>query len=208
MKYKEHWNSCYKSTPVTKLGWYEEESQPSLDLILSCEPEKSSRIFIAGSGSSTLIESLVKRGYKNIIANDISNVALSHVKQRLGKYARSVHWIEDDLLNPKTLNKINKVDVWHDRAVFHFFTSEADQRKYFSLLKRLLKPEGYAIMAAYNTDNEASKCSGLPVRKYNQELLLNSLGGDFKEVQSFEHIYSMPNGDKRKYIYGLYNKRE
>lgn len=208
MKNKDHWNSAYKSIPATKLGWYEAESQPSLNLILSCEPEKSSRIFIAGAGSTTLIESLVKRGFRNIIANDISNVAMSHIKQRLGKNARSVQWIEDDLINPKTLNKINKVDIWHDRAVLHFFTSDSDQNKYFSLLRRLLKPEGHAVLSVYNTNNDATKCNGLPVKKYNAKMMLDNLGKDFSEIRSFNETFSMPSGDKRMYLYGIYNKKQ
>jgi len=208
MTSKDKWNNAYKSIALSKLGWYEAQPQPSLELILSCEPEKTSRIFIAGAGSSTLIEALVKKGFRNILANDISNVAISQLKQRLGKNARSVQWLEDDLLNPKNLNKINKVDMWHDRAVFHFFVSEADQKKYFSLVNRLLKPEGHVILAAYNTDNEATKCNGLPIKKYNSAMLLTGLGANYNEIRSFNQTYVMPSGDKRQYVYGIFSKRE
>ena len=53
------------------------------------------------------------------------------------------------------------MDIWHDRAVFHFLT-EAEQRKaYRRALGEGLTADGFLIMATFAPDGP-EKCSGLP----------------------------------------------
>ena len=83
--FKEHWNKKYADTPVTQLGWYEARSLPSLALIENCVVQKDSAIMDVGSGASILIANLLDLGYRNIIAVDISSVALEKAKEQLGE---------------------------------------------------------------------------------------------------------------------------
>ncbi len=119
-KLKQHWNEKYKTTSQEKLGWYEETSSPSLELIQECGLSKSDSVLDIGSGSSTLIDSLIQEGYTSIIASDISEAALEITKARLGTLAAKVTFVVDDVLRPDKLDALEKVSLWHDRAVFHF----------------------------------------------------------------------------------------
>jgi cyclopropane fatty-acyl-phospholipid synthase-like methyltransferase len=202
---RTHWNSVYVKSPIEKLGWYEEDPEPSLRLIEKCNLNMNDIILNVGTGTSTLIDELLKKGYENIIANDLSSQALETLKSRLGKKNNEVRWIVDDLTQPNELAKLEPIDLWHDRAVLHFFTNEKDRKIYFALLNKLVKANGYVIIAAFNLQG-AEKCSGLPVFRYNANMLLNALGSSFEMIESFNYTYTMPSGDTREYIYTLFRK--
>ena len=200
-----HWSNIYKNSDISKLGWYEVESKPSLKLIEKCNLSKKALILNVGAGSTTLIDSLLERGFTNLIANDISAEALNKIKSRIGKNKNSVQWIVDDLINPTALNKIPKVDVWNDRALLHFFIEKSDQDAYFDLLHKTINKNGYVILAVFNLEG-AKKCSGLPVKRYDAKMLQEKLGSSYILKDSFNYIYTMPNGDDRNYVYTLFQK--
>lgn len=200
-----HWDRIYNTRDVDQLGWHEPVPEPSLRLIQSCALDKSSVILNVGAGATTLVDELLRLGYKQIIANDISPVALEKLKQRLGKQQDKVKWVIDDLLHPSELTGIGPVDLWHDRAVLHFFTNPAEQEQYFGLLKKLVASPGFVILATFRTKG-ATTCSGLPVLGYDAPGLEMKLGSDFEILETFDHTYIMPSGDSRKYIYALFKR--
>jgi len=206
MNLQSHWNTTYTTTKTKKLGWYEETCKPSLDLISTCNLNKNSSILNVGAGTTMLIDQLIALGYNNLIANDISGNALDKIKTRLGTDNDKVKYIVDDLTNPKILNQLEPVDLWHDRAVLHFFNTQKKQDTYFYLLNRLIKPKGFAIIATFNLDG-ALKCSGLTVHRYDEKMIAEKLGNNFELIESFNHIYTMPSSDTRAYIYTLFKKK-
>lgn len=201
-----HWNKVYKRTQFTDLGWYEERPEPSLRLIEKCKLDKNSTILNVGAGAGTLIDELLRLGYTNIIANDLSMQALETLKGRLGESSESVKWIVDDLTKPIELNKLQALDLWHDRAVLHFFTELDEQDAYFKLIEKLLKPGGFVIIAAFNL-HSAEKCSELPVHRYDVSMIQPRLGKSFELQTSFDHTYTMPSGDTREYVYTLFRRK-
>jgi len=200
-----HWNMAYNKSPVEKLGWYEEIPEPSLRLIDKCNLSKDAVILNAGAGATSLVRELINQGFNSIIANDISQNALTELQKILGPESKKVRCLIDDLTNPTLLNSLEKIDLWHDRAVLHFFTTQKEQNTYFTLLKKLLKSNGYAIIAVFNL-NGATMCSGLPVYRYDKEMLVERMGNDFKLVETFDYTYTMPSGDKREYVYTLFKR--
>lgn len=201
---KEHWDNAYINSPEEKLGWYETDLNPTLNLIDLTKLNHKSRILNVGSGSTTLIDELLNKGYTNLIATDISKVALKNLEDRL--QSDSVDFIIDDLTNPNHLKDMAPVDLWIDRAVLHFFTEEKDQDTYFDLLKRKINSNGFALIAEYSLDG-ASKCAGLPVYQYSKKMIAKKLGDGFELVNSFDHTYIMPSGAERPYIYTLFRKK-
>ena len=202
---KTHWDNAYTNSPVEKLGWYETDLTPTLDLLAKTGLKKSARILNVGAGASTLVDEFVSDGFSNIIAADISQVSLDHLKRRLGLDAKKVEFVTDDLTNPIELLNIEQVDLWIDRAVLHFFNKREEQDVYFDLLKKTIKKGGFAILAEYNL-NGAAKCAGLTVHRYSKEMLQDKLGDGFKLIDSFDYTYTMPHGDLRPYIYTLFQK--
>ncbi len=205
MDTKSHWNSTYNKNEIEKLGWYESYSESSLQLIKKCSIDKNASILNVGVGASTLVDELIDLGYKNIIANDISSFAIDKLKNRLGSNSNMVEWIVDDLTNSKILAHIEQVDLWIDRAVLHFFNDEREIGTYFDLLKSLVKTKGFVIIAEFNLEG-ATKCSGLPVFRYDEKMLDKKLGSGFELIEKFDYTYIMPSGDSREYIYTLFKR--
>ena len=204
--YQFHWDEIYSNTEICRLGWYESAPVPSLQLVCSCRLPLDATILNVGAGASTLVDELLAAGFHNLIVNDISPLALEKLKQRLGGERDKVRWLIDDLTQPIALQCIGPVDLWHDRAVLHFFNEKAEQEAYFNLLKKLVKSGGFVILATFHL-NGATKCSGLPVHRYDQHMIAERLGSGFELLQAFNHTYTMPSGDKREYIYTLFERK-
>jgi len=204
--FEKHWNNAYRKTPIKSLGWYEEDPKPSLDLIDDCNLSENAVIFNAGAGASTLINQLLSKCYSNIIVNDISAAALTELKMNLNIAKNSnLQFIVDDLTNPIELINLKNIDLWHDRAVLHFFTTEQQQKVYFDLIRKVLKPNGYVILAEFNLEG-AKKCSGLDVVNYNEKMLQESLGNEFSLLKSFNYTYAQPSGNTREFVYTLFQR--
>lgn len=202
---KAHWNKTYERNDIDKLGWFEENPEPSLQLIEKCNLDKKASILNIGAGATTLVDELLKEGFENAIANDISTTALDKLKSRIGEESSKVNWIVDDVTKPIKLKLLESVDLWHDRAVLHFFTEKEEQDTYFELLKKLLKPNGFVIIAVFNLEG-ATKCSGLPVFRYDEKMLQEKLGLGFELIEAFDYTYIMPSGQERPYVYTLFKR--
>jgi len=203
---KDHWNNHYINNPDEKLGWYETDLTPSLDMLNKTGLSSTARILNVGAGSTPLIDALLTRGYLNVLATDISEISLNSLKARLGNQKDKVEWIVDDITNPLSLNKIEPVDLWIDRAVLHFLIEPNEQNNYFTLLKKSIKQGGFALLAEYNLEG-ATKCAGLPVYRYSKEMLAERLGNNFELISSFNYDYTMPSGAIRPYVYTLFKKK-
>jgi len=204
---RAHWECIYSEKQVDNLGWFEKKPLPSLELIARCNLSQDSSILNVGAGATSLVDELLELGYTNIIANDLSREALERIKSRLGRQSSDqVNWIVDDLINPNELKMLEPVDLWHDRAVLHFFTDPQEQASYFKLLKQLVKPGAFIIIAAFSLEG-APTCSGLPVFRYNQEMLQERLGNDFVLQKAFDYNFITPSGSERAYIYTLFKRK-
>ena len=199
----DHWDKAYTNNPEEKLGWFEIDFKPMFQLINKTGIEKSARILNAGAGITNLVDALLHNHYSNIIATDLSKVALNNLSSRVGK--ENLTCIVDDLTNPTILNNISPVDLWIDRAVLHFFIDKKDQDTYFDLIKNKVKEKGFVILAEFSLKG-AKKCSGLDVKQYSKEMFQDRLGSDFEMVDSFDYIYTMPSGAERPYVYSLFRK--
>jgi SAM-dependent methyltransferase len=205
-KIKEHWDKVYSSKDITKLGWYEENPEPCLELLGECKFRRTDPVIDVGCGASTFIDNLISLGYSNIIAFDISETALDKIKERLGKTISSrIKFIAGDITDPGSIGFGLEIGLWHDRAMLHFLVDEKARDAYVANLKRNVRIGGYLIIAAF-ADDGARKCSGLDVHNYNEKTLTRLLGDDFELLKNFKFTYIMPSGDKRLYVYCLYRR--
>ena len=205
---KEHWDEIYEALDADELTWYEEIPEASIKLLSKCHINKDESILDVGAGASTFIDYLINQGFSNIIATDISEIALNKIKERLGKEKASlVRWIVDDITQPAHIQNLRDIAVWHDRAVLHFLLEENQQQMYLSTLKKVVKKGGYVIIAAFSLKG-AKKCSGLEVKNYDQNMLAEFLGKDFSFLDSFDYTHYMPSGQPRPYVYTLFQRNQ
>jgi hypothetical protein len=128
---------------------------------------------------------------------DISSAALARAKARLGPNQEWVTWIEADV---SAAWPVPQVDVWHDRAVFHFLTDDADRTAYIAHLRMGLREGGTLILATFATDGP-EQCSGLPVMRYSPETIGDQLGPGFRLIESVPEIHSTPWNATQAFCY-------
>jgi SAM-dependent methyltransferase len=158
-----------------------------------------------GGGASLLVDRLLDRGFTNLAVMDVSARALSLSRERSGKRGRTVRWIEADVRQP--VLPPSSVDLWHDRAVFHFLTNPEDKRAYVENMSRALRAGGHAIIATFALEGPP-KCSGLDVSRYSPSTLADALGGGFELLRSVERTHTTPAGRDQRFTYALFRKRQ
>ncbi len=196
-----HWNSIYTRHMPTDVSWYRDHLEHSLMLIERCALSHDAHIADIGGGAATLLDDLLTRGFARLTVMDLSERALEVARARLGPSAEDVQWIAGDAT--EVWLDAGSVDLWHDRAVFHFLTDEADRRAYLKRLRHALAPEGFVILATFAPDGLDS-CSGLPVRRYSPEDLHAVLGDDFVLLDDTHTVHCTPSERSQTFTYALF----
>lgn len=200
MSTRKHWDEVYRSKSPDSVSWYLPRLERSLAWIDGCDLDPRAHVVDVGGGASTLVDDLMARGFERVSAADISAEALAHSRARLGEAARSVQWVVGDATTP--LFDEDSVDLWHDRAVFHFLTEPARRDAYIESLRRSVRPGGFAIIATFGP-NGPDRCSGLPVTRYASNDIAAALGPDFELVDQADEEHTTPWGASQAFAYAL-----
>jgi len=203
MNQKDHWEQVYSTKLTEKVGWYKRHLQTSLDWIKGLSLAADAPIIDVGGGASTLVDDLLGVGYRSITVLDISKEALCSVKERLGKKAKMVTWLNGDITS--LVLPGDHYELWHDRAVFHFLTELDQRQKYRETLLKAIKPRGHLIIGTF-TPEAPPKCSGLPVQRYNLEQLQDTLGPEFELVRHHKENHVTPGGLEQMYLYCCFRR--
>ncbi len=198
-----HWNRVFTTKAENEVSWFEAVPTVSLRLLESAGLTKSSCVLDIGGGDSHLVDHLLQRGLRCVVVLDVSSAALDRARRRLGPAAGVVTWIEADVTGAWS---IAPVDLWHDRAVFHFLTMPEDRQAYRERLIGVLKPGGTAIIATFAADGP-ERCSGLPVMRYSPESLARELGPRFEAIESVAHTHTTPWGSPQSFQYSRFRLR-
>lgn len=203
MSSSQHWNTIFKQRSNKQLGWYEEDVHQTLKLLQSVTINSQSKIFLPGAGTSQLVDVLLETE-AHITANDLSNIALEQLADRIGENA-SIDYLVHNMARPFPQAK-EQYNLWIDRAVLHFLLDEKDIQQYFLNLSNTLQSGGFVLFAEF-TIGGAKKCAGLNVHQYTAEELSRRLGTGFQLERDELHTFINPQGDARPYVYTLFKKQ-
>ena len=200
MPKREHWEKVYQTKNETDVSWYQPHLQRSLGLILGTGIGLDARIVDIGGGASTLVDDLLDRGFRRVTVVDIAQAPLDTAKTRLGERATRVTWQVGDVT---TLSfPRDSFDLWHDRAVFHFLTSDVDRRAYLERVCCAVRKGGYVVLATFGPGGP-EKCSGLPVVRYSASELHAAFGAAFRLVDHLVERHHTPWGAEQEFVYCL-----
>ena len=202
MNRKDHWNQVYQTKAPDDVSWFQTRPAMSLKLIEASGIDKEQGIIDVGGGASALVDCLLDAGFAKPAVLDISAAALAHARQRLGARAGDVEWFEADVT---VFNAPHQFGLWHDRAVFHFLTDQADRQKYIQTLKRTLTPAGHVIIATFAIDGPL-KCSGLEVARYDAAGISAELGGEFRLIEQLNETHVTPWSTEQKFSYFRFDR--
>jgi 2-polyprenyl-3-methyl-5-hydroxy-6-metoxy-1,4-benzoquinol methylase len=198
MDAKTHWEKVFTTKEPEAVSWYRPHLETSLALVERAAHSHSASIIDIGGGESTLVDDLLARGYENITVLDVSQTALEVTKKRLGLLAEQVNWIVADITEVQL--EPFAYDVWHDRAVFHFLTSNEQRAGYVRNVAKALNPGGHVIVSTFGPEGP-TKCSGLEVMRYDTESLHNEFGTRFRLVDSLKELHRTPFGTTQQFLY-------
>lgn len=201
MERKNHWETVYETKQPNEVSWTQENPKTSLDFIRETHLDKTAKIIDIGGGDSNLVDFLLEEGYENISVLDISANALERAKKRLGKNAEKITWIVSDIteFKPET-----KYDIWHDRATFHFLTTEEQIKKYAEITQKWIN--GFLIIGTFS-ENGPKKCSGLDIKQYSETAMENQFSNSFKKLKCITEDHTTPFETKQNFTFCLFEKR-
>jgi SAM-dependent methyltransferase len=152
-----------------------------------------------GAGASALVVDLVQRGYQSIDAVDLSQSALDQLVRLLGSDADRVRCQCADV---RQVRFDGSVDVWHDRATFHFLTATDDQSEYVQRVLEAVPSGGHVVLATFSKTGP-EQCSGLPVARHSVNGLCELFGERFELVDSFDSEHTTPWGAQQAFLHVL-----
>ena len=86
--------------------------------------------------------------------------------------------------------------------MFRFLTEAHQRRRYVEQVLKALKPNGFAIVGAFDPDGP-QKCSDLPVARYDSEGLHREFGHAFELVRDSVELHHTPRGGEQQFVYCL-----
>jgi SAM-dependent methyltransferase len=197
---KQHWEGRYTDNADDDLSWTESDPFVSREWITSAA-SSDSHIVDIGAGRSRLIPQLLQAGFAQLTHVELSEKASTEVQERLGGEASKVNWYVGDA---KCWRTHLPVQVWHDRAVFHFLTEPDDRKAYIAAVDENLAPNGTVIIATFHLTGP-QKCSGLSVQQYDAQALLetfNSLSQwNWRLEDELVHEHLTPGGNSQIFQY-------
>lgn len=193
---QNHWDSVYRTRPADQVSWYQITPEPSLGVIRQLDLPASAAMIDVGGGASVLIDFLMQENPEwSLRVLDISAKALDLSRARLGNDAARIEWIVEDVTHWRPERPL---DLWHDRAVFHFFTDPADRQAYVAAMRETLRPGGWAVIATFSP-NGPTQCSNLQVQRYDTATLMAEIGKEFQLQDHFVTTHRTPSGKEQEF---------
>ena len=182
------------------MSWYEPTPRVSLELIESLGLQLDAPVIDIGGGASLLAGELVARGYVDVSVLDISDVALAQVQEQLGTAVVRLH---ESVLEWKPERRY---ELWHDRALLHFFTRFPDQRAYLQALEAGLNPGGFVVLGVFAPDGP-DRCSGLAVERYGRDDLQALLGDAYVLRADRYETHVTPQGGRQPFTWAVFQRQ-
>lgn len=116
MARRQHWNTIYSQKGGREVSWFEALPEISLRMLGDAGLTPESCVIDVGGGDSRLVDALTAKGLDCVAVLDVA-----------------ADW------------SLKAMDIWHDRAVFHFLIDSSDRARYVGNMREVLKIGGSAI---------------------------------------------------------------
>lgn len=200
---KSHWEEVYQNKKFEETSWFQKTPRQSFELIQSLPIQLEDPIIDVGAGDALLISHLLKKGYNNLSALDISKGAIDRAKDKLGNKASKVQWMLHDVSAPLINSK--KYQLWHDRAAFHFLNSDEAANQYKQNCLDAIELEGFLIIGTFSK-NGPTKCSGIEIRQYDAEDLEHFFKPEFKLISSHKEMHETPFNTHQEFTFCVFQR--
>jgi len=199
---KSHWENIFATKAEKEVSWFQIYPKTSMEFLQLFNLPLDANIIDVGGGDSYFVDALLEKGYKNIYVLDISANGIERAKKRLGIKAANVNWIISDITEYEPTVKF---DFWHDRAAFHFLTSDDAIYKYVSIAENSINEKGYLILGTFS-ENGPTKCSGLEIKQYNETSMSARFEIAFNRIKCITEDHTTPFNTKQNFLFCSFRK--
>ncbi|MEI6088496.1 MAG: class I SAM-dependent methyltransferase [Bacteroidota bacterium] len=200
---KDHWENVFETKLENEVSWFQPYPKTSVEFLELFKLPLDANIIDIGGGDSHLVDICLEKGYKNIYVLDISEKALERAKKRLGSNAKLVNWIVSDIID---FQPTVKFDFWHDRAAFHFLTSEDKIDTYVRIAEQSINPNGYLILGTFS-ENGPEKCSGLEIKRYSETSMSSKFELSFNRIKCINEEHLTPFNTIQSFVFCSFKKK-
>ena len=200
---QQHWDKVYSTKAEDEVSWFQPYPKTSMEFVELFNLPLDANIIDIGGGDSHFVDALIDKSYKNIYVLDISATAIEKAKQRLGERASKVQWIISDVTK---FEPPIQFDFWHDRAAFHFLTTEEKIYRYVSIAEDAIKKDGYLILGTFS-ENGPKKCSGLEIKQYSEASMSARFEVAFDRVKCITENHITPFNTIQNFLFCSFKKR-
>ena len=142
-----HWDEAYAQGDTTR-SWFQAAPEMSLRMLDAAGVTPADSVIDVGGGASPLARALSAGASGRDRARPLGGRD-GDARRRLGPRARQVHWLTADI---RAWCPIRRYAAWHDRAVFHFLTTEPDRQGYRRALASATTPGAVAVVGCFAPD--------------------------------------------------------
>ena len=200
---KEHWENVFTTKQETEVSWFQPYPKTSIEFVKLFNLPFDANIIDIGGGDSHFVDALLEEGYQNIWVLDISENALSRAKKRLGEKANKVNWVVSDIID--FIPNIT-FDFWHDRAAFHFLTTEENINKYVGIAEKGIKTNGILVLETFS-ETGPTKCSGLEIKQYSETSMSSRFELSFDRVKCITEEHQTPFNTTQNFLFCSFKKK-
>jgi trans-aconitate methyltransferase len=200
---KDHWENIFASTEGKDFSWFQAYPKTSVAFLELFSLPLHAKIIDIGGGDSNLVDILLEKGYQHISVLDISENALKKSQKRLGEKANKVTWIVSDINDFKPAEKY---DFWHDRAAFHFLTSEERIAAYVTLAEQYINPGGYLVLGTFS-ENGPEKCSGFTIKQYSETSMSVRFDKSFQRIKCVTEDHKTPFNTFQHFLFCSFRRK-
>jgi SAM-dependent methyltransferase len=200
---KSHWENIYSGKAENEVSWFQPYPKTSVEFLELFKLPLTANIIDIGGGDSHLADILLDKGYKNVWVLDISANAIERAKRRSGEKAGKVHWIVSDITE---FEPPVQFDCWHDRATFHFLTTEDKVNKYVSIAEAAIKKDGYLVLGTFS-EKGPEKCSGLEVKQYSEASMSARFENSFDKIRCTYEDHVTPSNAVQNFLFCSFKRK-
>lgn len=198
-----HWNKVYETKAEDEVSWFQPYPKTSMAFVELFNLPLDANIIDIGGGDSHFVDALLDEGYHNIWVLDISAKAIEKAKQRLGERAGNVHWVVSDVTK---FSPPVQFDLWHDRAAFHFLTTEEKIYRYVSTAEDAVKKDGYFILGTF-AEGGPKKCSGLDIKQYSEASMSARFEVAFDRIKCVAEDHVTPFKTTQRFLFCSFKRK-
>ena len=200
---QSHWETVFTSKDTREVSWFQPYPKKSVEILDRFHLLPDARIIDVGAGDSNLVDALLDKGFSQVYVLDISAAALEKARERLGARAAQVHWIVSDI---STFVPPVQFDCWHDRAAFHFLTTDEKVEAYVKLAAANIRPGGYLVLGTFSKTGP-TKCSGLEIRQYSAESLSARFEPYFDRLRCEDDRHETPSHQYQDFVFCAFRRK-